>query len=114
MAQIEETRAKISAVADEYGRAVADLLNERESIRQEIGQVLQLTKGDAIDRALYASMRVATRQENIRSFSDYRTAVFEPGLSPEQRRLLFDSVMQQLDLPLPRGEPQAGRRADTW
>ncbi|MEI2697661.1 MAG: hypothetical protein V9E94_04710, partial [Microthrixaceae bacterium] len=78
MAQIEETRAKISAVADDYGRAVADLLNERESIRQEIGQALQLTKSDSIDRALYASMRVATRQENVRSFSDYRTAVFEP------------------------------------
>lgn len=114
MAQIEAVRAQISVIADDYGRAIADLLNERESIRIEIGSTLQLTKSDAIDRALYAAMRVATRKENERSFNDYRTAVFEPGLSPEQRRLLFDSVMQQLDLPLPRGEPQASRRADSW
>jgi hypothetical protein len=114
MAQVEAVRAQISAIADDYGRTIADLLNEREAIRIEIGSTLQLTKSDAIDRALFASMRVATRKENERSFSDYRTAVFEPGLSPEQRRLLFDSVMQQLDLPLPRGEPQASRRADTW
>jgi Spy/CpxP family protein refolding chaperone len=113
-ARIEAVRAQISAVADDYGRAVADLLNERESIRTEIGQALALTKGDAIDRALIAAMRVANQKENAKSFSDYRTAVFEPGLSPEQRRLLFDSVVQQLDLPLPRGEPQASRRADTW
>jgi hypothetical protein len=114
LTQIEAVRAKISGIADEYGRTIADLLNERESIRQEIGQTLQLTKSDAIDRSLFTSMRVATRLDNARSFSDYRMAVFEPGLSPEQRRLLFDNVMQQLDLPLPRGEPPAGRRADTW
>lgn len=114
MAQVEAVRAQISAIADDYGRGIADLLNEREAIRIEIGSTLQLTKSDAIDRALFAAMRVATRKENERSFSDYRTAVFEPGLSPEQRRLLFDSVMQQLDLPLPRGEPQASRRADSW
>jgi hypothetical protein len=114
MAQVEAVRAQISAIADDYGRGIADLLNEREAIRIEIGSTLQLAKNDAIDRALFASMRVATQKENARSFSDYRTAVFEPGLSPEQRRLLFDSVMQQLDLPLPRGEPQASRRADSW
>lgn len=113
-ARIEAVRAQISAIADDYGRAVADLLNERETIRTEIGATLALTKGDAIDRALFAAMRVASQKEHAKSFSDYRTAVFEPGLSPEQRRLLFDSVVQQLDLPLPRGEPQASRRADTW
>ncbi len=113
-AQVEAVRAQVSAVAEEYGRTVADLLNERESIRLEIASLLQLTKADAIDRALFASMRVATREENSRTFGDYRLAVFEPGFSPEQRRLLFDGVMQQMEMPLPRGEPQASRRADTW
>ncbi len=114
LTRIEGVRAQISAVADDYGRAIAELLNEREAVRTEIGEALALTKSDAIDRALFAAMRVASTKENAKSFSDYRTAVFEPGLSPEQRRLLFDSVVQQLDLPLPRGEPQASRRADTW
>lgn len=113
-AQVEAVRAKLSAVAEDYGRTIAELLNEREAIRAEIASLLQLTQAGAIDRALYAAMRVATRQENSRTFSEYRIAVFEPGFSPEQRRLLFDGVMQQLDLPLPRGEPQASRRADSW
>jgi len=35
---------------------------------------------------------------------DYRNAMLQPGLSPEQRRLLFDGALQKLALPLPRGE----------
>ncbi len=34
-------------------------------------------------------------------YRDYQTAVFQPGLSPEQRRLLFDGALDKLALPLP-------------
>ena len=37
-------------------------------------------------------------------YDDYATAVFLPGLSPEQRRLLFAAAVQKLGLPLPDGE----------
>jgi hypothetical protein len=93
---------------------VAEIINERESIRQEIAQALSTGKADEIDRALVIAMRVASQRENENAFSEYRTAVFEPGLSPGQRRLLFDRVVERLDLPLPRGDLQPTLRADTW
>ena len=43
-------------------------------------------------------------------YRNYRVAVFQPGLSPEQRRLFFDGVIEELRLPLPPGEPQPTRR----
>lgn len=114
LSRIEAVRAQISAVADEYGRRIAALLNERESIRLAIGETLGVAKTDEIDRALFAALRVANQKYAESSFSEYRIAVFEPGLSPEQRRLLFDGVVERLELPLPRGELQAGMRAETW
>jgi hypothetical protein len=39
-------------------------------------------------------------------YTDYNVAVFQPGLSPEQRRLLFAAALQKLGLPLPGGELQ--------
>ena len=43
--------------------------------------------------------------ETFWDYRDYQTAVFQPGLSPEQRRLLFDGALQKLALPLPDGQP---------
>ena len=49
--------------------------------------------------------------ETWRSYRNYQIAVFEPGLSPEQRRLLFDLALEKLSLPLPAGEiPPPGDR----
>ena len=114
LSRIEAVRSEISAVADEYGRNVADMINERDSIRTAIGQSLKLTKPEEIDRALLAAMRLANQKYAESTFSEYRIAVFEPGLSPEQRRLLFDGVVERLELPLPRGDLQPASRADTW
>lgn len=113
-AQVEAVRSQVSAVADDYGRRMADMMNERESIRAAIGEALNLTKPEDIDRVLFAGMKVAAQKESDTTFADYRIAVFQPGLSPEQRRLLFDHVVEKLDLPLPRGELQPTYRADTW
>jgi len=112
--KIEAVRAEISAVADDYGRRIADLLNERESIRLAIGETLHVTKPEEIDRALLAALRIANQKQAENTFSEYRIAVLEPGLSPEQRRLLFDSVVERLELPLPRGEPRPTFRSESW
>ncbi len=112
--RIDAVRAEISAVADDYGRRLADMLNERESIRLAIGEAMGTAKGGEGDRALIAAMRIANQKEAAQAFSDYRTAVFEPGFSPEQRRLLFDRVVERLELPLPRAELQPTVLADTW
>lgn len=41
-------------------------------------------------------------------YPGYRTAMLEPGLSPEQRRLLFGAALVGLAQPLPAGEPLPG------
>lgn len=38
-----------------------------------------------------------------RNYHDYQIAVLQPGLSPEERRLLFDVALEKLAIPLPAG-----------
>ncbi|MBI5691845.1 MAG: hypothetical protein HZC55_17330 [Verrucomicrobia bacterium] len=113
-AQIQALSEKISAVAADYGRRLSTLLEERDAIRAETGRALRLERAERIDQAINTAMRVATARETASVYRDYRVALFQPGLSPEQRRLLFDGVMEQLELPLPRGELQPVYRAPTW
>lgn len=112
--RIAAVRSQVSAVADDYGRQVVDLINETNAIRAAIGQTLGTTKAGSIDQALTAATRVATAKETHGLYRDYRVAVFQPGLSAEQRRLLFDRVVERLELPLPRAEFQPTLRAATW
>ncbi len=114
LARINDVRNQVSAVADDYGQRVALLINEKDAIRAEIVRTLGTAKALAADNALFAAMRVATAQETQGQYHDYRVAVFQPGLSPGQRRLLFDSVVERLELPLPRGEFQPVVRANSW
>jgi hypothetical protein len=114
VAQINAVRARVSEIADEYGQRVATLINEKDAIRSEIARTLGNSRAIAVDSALMAAMRVVTAKETEGSYRDYRIAVFQAGLSPEQRRLLFDRVVERLELPLPRGELQPIIRAPTW
>ena len=112
--RIAAVRARVSAVADDYGRSVAELINEKDAIREEIGRALGTTRATTIDQALAAATRVATAKDTEALYGDYRVAVFQPGLSPEQRRLLFANVIERLELPLLRAELQPTLRATTW
>lgn len=109
-----KVHAELAAVADEYGRRLAELVNEQDTIRHEAAELLNDPKRERVDAALITTNRMAVRKENEEAYRDYRLAVFEPGLSPEQRRLLFDRAIERLDLPLPRGEIQVTARAARW
>ena len=113
-ARTSALREGISAVAEDYGRRLAGFINERDAIRTEAGALLQLGRTDRLDQALQTAMRVANARETLEGYRDYRTALFAAGLSPEQRRLLFDHVIVRLELPLPRGELQPVNRQPTW
>jgi hypothetical protein len=113
-ARIAAVRERVAAVANDYGRRLAEFINERDAIRTEVAQTLNTAKADRIDTALNTAMRVATARETEDVYREYRIALFQPGLSAEQRRLLFDSVIEKLELPLPRGELQPMMRAPTW
>ncbi|MBI4623247.1 MAG: hypothetical protein HY736_08520 [Verrucomicrobia bacterium] len=111
---LEKVRAELGAVAAEYGRRMAEHVNEWNGIRRDAAEVLGSTKPEVVDAALATAHRLALQKENEAAFRDYRVAVFEPGLSLEQRRLLFDAALERLDLPLPRGELQPTRRGSSW
>lgn len=112
--RIETVRNEISAVADEYGYKLADLLNQRSAICDEIGELLGLTERRAIEAALQTEIRITAKRATEAAYAEYRIAVFEPGLSPEQRRLLFGAAIEKLGLPLPGGALQPTRRSNAW
>ena len=59
----------------------------------------------SIDDLLKDFEQARQQQEVWARFRDYQTAVLMPGLSAEQRRLLFDAAVDALARPLPTGEP---------
>lgn len=112
--QVDTLRAEVAVIADRYGRQIVQFINEGDAIYRETSEILGSKSQSAIDAALLAARRVAAQKENEAAYREYRIAVFQPGLSPEQRRLLFDSAVQKLEIPLPRGELQPTRRASSW
>ncbi len=112
--QILEVRTRIGNVANDYGQRVVQMIAEKDAIRAEVAQTLGGARAVSVDNALMAAMRVATAKETEGMYREYRLAVFQPGMSPEQRRLLFDAVMERLDLPLPPGELQPTYRGNSW
>jgi hypothetical protein len=111
---LEKLNEEMAAIVERYGHRLAEIVNERDAIRAETGVFLGTKDAAAIDNALNAAARAALAQENTDAYAEYRTAVWEPGLSIEQRRLLLDGALQRLDLPLPRGEMQPQRRGNSW
>ena len=112
--RIAALRAKITAIEESYKTRNDALVVEIEALRRDVSQSLGNAGAPAVDTALNDVARYAVQRENEDGYRDYRIAVFEPGLSPEQRRLLFDGAIEKLALPLPRGDLQPMRRAPTW
>ena len=91
-----------------YAAQVARLKAEKDGIREALAQYLR--SGDtmrdrkSIDDLLEEFENSRQEQEIWDQYRDYQIAVLLPGLSPEQRRLLFDAAVEKLALPLPAGE----------
>jgi len=111
--QIAAVRTSLNAVATEYGLELAKLINEMDATKRDIAAESG-GKQSVAETALAIAVRSAMQEERNELYADYRIAVFQPGLSPEQRRLLFDGAMERLDLPLPRGEFQPTSRSRRW
>lgn len=112
--QLADLRAKVSAVEADYRARNEVLVAEINALRSDVAQVLRTSTPATVDNALNEVARYMALRDNEEGYRDYRLAVFEPGLSPEQRRLVFDGAMEKLSLPLPRGDLQPMRRAATW
>lgn len=81
---------------------LAALATEARAIREEVARATAAqtggTAGKSVD-ALLADFMAAFKHQQLQSlYRDYRTALFEPGLSARQRQLLFDAALAGLDL----------------
>ena len=86
----------------------AALKTEKDGIRETLAQSMRAlgTARDqkSIDDLLEEFENSRQKQEVWDKYRDYQSAVLMPGLSPEQRRLLYDAAVEELALPLPGGE----------
>ncbi len=98
--------------AEEFTRRQTELVGElnrelagiREALADYVRAANQPVDRKSINDLLKDFENARQQQEVWDKYRDYQTAVLVPGLSPEQRRLLFSAAVEQLALPLPAGE----------
>ncbi len=106
--KVTALRSELTPFNAEQSRRVAALNREKDIIQKSLLDVAKTklkanaTAADVNGLIEHFAKKFA-EQEGWQRYRDYDTAVYEPGLSPEQRRLLFADALVQLDLPLPRG-----------
>ncbi len=110
--QLERVKERLNAFNKSHAERLAALDGELERIRQAV-LWLEGEGGDADEAARREAARTVDafftaleQRERLQRYAEYEIAVLEPGLSPEQRRLLFSAALAHLDLPLPGGVPQ--------
>lgn len=85
-------------------KGYAALAREKEKLQAELLTIASALAGrggnKSIEMLLAEFAYAFSRQERWERYTDYETAVLQPGLSPEQRRLLFGAALEGLDLPL--------------
>lgn len=98
-----------SAFTETQQAEIAVLNREKNELRLALAEYhrASATPGDrkSVDNLLEDFERARHEQELREQYRNYRLALFEPGLSPPQRRLLLDAALQELAIPLPSGEP---------
>lgn len=99
---------EVAAFNNEHAAQFADLRLEKDGIREALAQYVRgdqaMQDRKSIDGLLEEFENSRQKQEIWEKYRDYQVAVLLPGLSPEQRRLLFDAAVEGLALPLPAGE----------
>ncbi|MFT3829938.1 MAG: hypothetical protein QM691_09570 [Opitutaceae bacterium] len=104
-----EVAVSVAAFSAEQQAALGALNAEKASLRTALAEHRRRSGGTtdrrSIDTLLEDFERSRQQQELRELYLDYRRALFEPGLSPAQRRLLFAAAVRALALPLPSGEP---------
>lgn len=114
-------RATIQAFQEYHSARFAELEQRYKLIRNMLTVVAEKQKDPETGRPLDADAllrRHVASTEQFETFGreatiyvNYRIAMLQPGLSPEQRRLLFNYALVGLALPLPNGELMPQRKA---
>jgi hypothetical protein len=107
--QQEKIRETIAAYTRENSTRYLALDRSRDAIRGDLARLAN-AKGTSTNapsaEALLKKFSEAMQQIEIwRNYRDYQIAVLQPGLSPEQRRLLFDAALEKIALAASDGAP---------
>jgi hypothetical protein len=97
-------RQAVAEFTTEHQAEYAELDRSRQQLLDQLTALAVGTPGsppsspDALASTFNQSL---TQLKSFWEYRDYQNAVIQPGLSAEQRRLLFESALIKLDLPLP-------------
>lgn len=102
-----------------HAERITDLTMRSLAIRRALEAIAQTTRDPRTGRPLEVESLLCQHVAAMDEFEvygwattlypHYRTAMLQPGLSPEQRRLLFNHAVTTLAQPLPYGEPMPNR-----
>lgn len=97
-------------VSDEDKAAMRAHIAELDAIHDQLQLVLgrDFSNVEGAKPDLFLE-RLVREQKKAAAMYEYDIACLEPGLSPEQRRLLFSGAIERMELPLPRAEQQPTR-----
>lgn len=104
--QLDALRMTLAEFNRDISGRQNDLRKDLEAIRRDLARETTPGDGQTLEELLYDYAVALQQREEWRLYSDYQAAMMTPGLSPAQRRLLFDVAVQKLDLPLPGWELQ--------
>jgi hypothetical protein len=107
--QSEEQMKTLRTTLQRFNQDIAlrqkDLRQKEEEIRRDFAALADREEGRSLEDLLDDYADILQQREEWRLYADYENAVLTPGLSPAQRRLLYDAGVEKLDLPLPPWEP---------
>jgi len=97
-ARRETIKAELTGFNTDMVKRFQTLSIQKEKLRLEVRNLAgaNSTKTRSMEQLQAEFSRSFARQEMWNRYKDYRLAVLEPGLSPEQRRLLFGAAIETL------------------
>ncbi len=104
--QIDRFREQLAVIIDAYEAKRDQLTAEVKSLQTDVATFLGTDDPRQLAAALGAVTRFALYKATEDAYEEYRVATLEPGLSSEQRRLLFGGALVHLDNALPNGKKQ--------
>jgi hypothetical protein len=99
--EIKALRTTMTAFNQEIATRQGQLRKAEQAIRREFEATSAPAEGRSAEGILDDYAEILQQREDWSLYGAYQTAMLTPGLTPEQRRLLFDRSLEKLSLPLP-------------
>jgi hypothetical protein len=101
--RMNSLKATLATFNQEMSARQRALRAEEDAIRREFMRAVPDTPGNSqsLETLLNEYAEALLQREDWARYEEYQTAMLTPGLSPEQRRLLYDGAVEKLALPLP-------------